>query len=183
MDVLTPNKEREKRMSQTHGLNRRAFLRNAGMTALLGTVGSKTAFAAEVAGVESTPMDAEYDFDTVYSRVGTDSIKWDRARANFGEDIEVGMGIADMDFQAAPCITQALEERCKHENWGYLARPDSYVEGIVAWNKRRYDLDIDPESVALATGVHPGPHCDPQDVRPSRHSRPPNGADVQRLLR
>ena len=156
MDVLTPNKEREKRMSQTHGLNRRAFLRNAGMTALLGTVGSKTAFAAEVAGVESTPMDAEYDFDTVYSRVGTDSIKWDRARANFGEDIEVGMGIADMDFQAAPCITQALEERCKHENWGYLARPDSYVEGIVAWNKRRYDLDIDPESVALATGVHPG---------------------------
>ena len=36
------------------------------------------------------------------------------------------MGIADMDFQRAPSITQALKERMKHENWGYLdmrARP------------------------------------------------------------
>ena len=156
MNILTPNDEREEHMSKTHGLNRRTFLKNAGMTAFLGSVGSKNALAAEMGNVESTLINAEYDFDTVYSRVGSDSVKWDRARANFGEDIQVGMGIADMDFRAAPCITKALEERCKHENWGYLARPDSYVEAIVAWNKRRYDLDVDPESVVLATGVHPG---------------------------
>ncbi|HIF07889.1 MAG TPA: twin-arginine translocation signal domain-containing protein, partial [Gemmatimonadetes bacterium] len=89
-------------MSKTDGLNRRAFLKNAGMTALLGsTVGTKSVLAAEVAGTESAPMKAEYDFDTVYSRFGTDSVKWDRARANFGDDIQVGMGIADMDFRAA----------------------------------------------------------------------------------
>ena len=30
------------------------------------------------------------------------------------------MGIADMDFRAAPAITKALKERLQHENWGYL---------------------------------------------------------------
>ena len=34
--------------------------------------------------------------------------------------IEVGMGIADMDFRAAPAITKALQDRMQHENWGYL---------------------------------------------------------------
>ena len=34
------------------------------------------------------------------------------------------MGIADIDFRAAPSITQALNERMKHENWGYLDMPE-----------------------------------------------------------
>jgi cystathionine beta-lyase len=66
------------------------------------------------------------------------------------------MGIADMDFRVAPCITQALADRCKHELWGYLDTPASYTEAIVGWNKRRYGVDIDPATVVLTTGVHPG---------------------------
>ena len=30
------------------------------------------------------------------------------------------MGIADIDFKAAPSITNAIAARVKHENWGYL---------------------------------------------------------------
>ena len=30
------------------------------------------------------------------------------------------MGIADIDFKAAPSITNAINARVKHENWGYL---------------------------------------------------------------
>ena len=66
------------------------------------------------------------------------------------------MGVADMDFRAAPCITRALAERCAHENWGYLRRPERYVEAVVDWSRRRYDLDIDPDAVVWTTGVHPG---------------------------
>lgn len=144
--------------SQNDGLNRRAFLRNAGMTALAGAVGTGTSWAtAPGTAALKPPADATFDFDTPYSRVGTDCIKWDRQIERFGKDnIVVGMGIADMDFRAAPCITKALAERCQHENWGYLATPASYVEAIVDWNKRRYGLDIDPDSLALTTGVHPG---------------------------
>ena len=144
-------------MSEHGGLNRRAFLRSAGMTAVLGAVGAKTALATEGTDLLQGSLSSQsFDFDTVYNRLGTDCTKWDGAIASFGDDIEVGMGIADMDFQAAPCITEALAERCKHENWGYLRRPSSYVEAVAAWNQKRYGLEIDPESIALTTGVHPG---------------------------
>ena len=143
-------------MSQNLELNRRAFLKSLGVTAVLGAVGAKSASASQASGLPSAPLYPTYDFDEVFDRVGTDCSKWDSPIATFGENIEVGMGIADMDFRAAPCVTKALAERCAHENWGYLRRPDSYVQSIVDWNKRRYDLDVDPGSVVLNTGVHAG---------------------------
>ena len=144
-------------MQQENGLNRRTFLRNAGMTAVLGAVGTRSAFAEEMDVSEPVTTGREvFDFDEVYNRVGTDCTKWDSAIATYGEEIEVGMGIADMDFRAPPCITKALAERCEHENWGYLRRPASYVRSIVDWNSRRYGLDINPSTVVLTTGVHPG---------------------------
>ncbi len=144
-------------MPQQNGLNRRAFLKNVGLTALVGAVGPGTSLAGAAAGATVTPQaSTTFDFDTVYDRVGTDSVKWDAQIARFGRDnVEVGMGIADMDFKAAPCIARALAERCQHENWGYLSIPPSYIEAIVNWNKRRYGLDIDPASIVLSNGVNP----------------------------
>jgi cysteine-S-conjugate beta-lyase len=145
-------------MSHTDGLNRRAFLQNAGMTALLGALGTGTSVAGDAAGaILAPPAGGKYDFDTPYSRVGSDCVKWDQQIRTYGKDnIAVGMGIADMDFRAAPCITRALAERCQHENWGYLDMPKGYTEAIVAWNKKRYGLDINPEQIVMTTGVHPG---------------------------
>ncbi len=143
-------------MSQHKGLNRRAFLKSAGVTAVLGAVGSKPASATQAIGIPSAPLNQTYDFDEIYDRIGTDCSKWDNPIAAFGEDIEVAMGIADMDFRAAPCVTRALAERCTHENWGYLRRPESYLQSIVDWNERRYDLEIDPSTLVWCTGVHGG---------------------------
>ena len=50
-------------MSQNNGLDRRAFLKNAGMTAVLGAVGARSASAAEVTGVQSAPVNQVPDFD------------------------------------------------------------------------------------------------------------------------
>ena len=147
-------------MSQNNGLNRRSFLRNAGLTALVGAVapGSSLAAAAGAALVPA-PDATKFDFDTPYSRIGTDSTKWD-GPINTGltdkDHIVAGMGIADIDFRAAPAITQALNERMKHELWGYMVIPKAFNEGIVAWNKRRYGVDIDPAMMDITTGVHPG---------------------------
>src|SRR5262245_3272384 len=107
-------------MLQNDGLNRRAFLRNAGMTALAGAVGSSAplAAAAEAAGVVAEPVNGKYDFDTPYNRFGTDSTKYDQQIRIYGKDsVQVGMGVADMDFKVAPAITRALTERLQHENW------------------------------------------------------------------
>jgi cystathionine beta-lyase len=125
------------------------------MTALAGAVtGGASAVATRKALAVEPPADV-FDFDTPYDRVGTNSVKYDRQIERFGEKFKIGMGIADMDFRAAPCITRALAERCAHENWGYMNAPKSYIESIVQWNQRRYDLEIDPDSIEIANGVHP----------------------------
>ena len=145
-------------MSHNDGLNRRAFLRNAGLTALAGAVGTGSSLGTAVDAATLEPStNGRYDFDTIYSRIGTDCVKWDQQIRTYGkENIAVGMGIADMDFRVAPCITKALTERIHHENWGYLDVPRSYIDAIVSWNKRRYGLEVNPDSVVLTTGVHPG---------------------------
>jgi cystathionine beta-lyase len=144
-------------MSQNSGLNRRTFLRNAGLTAVVGAVGSRTSLAAEFAAAVAEPSSGKYDFDTPYNRIGTDSTKWDAPTKTLGmEHIVAGMGIADMDFRCAPAITRALNERLKHEVWGYLDTPKAYNDGIISWNKRRYGLDVNPDLLVLTNGVHPG---------------------------
>jgi len=148
-------------MSSTDGLNRRTFLRNAGFTALAGAVGSSTPLAAAAAAASTSlePPDGKYDFDTVYNRFGTDSTKFDQQIRVYGKDsVQVGMGIADMDFKAAPVITEALQARMKHENWGYLDMGKATPEltgAVAAWNKKRYGVDIDPSTMVLSAGVHP----------------------------
>jgi cystathionine beta-lyase len=149
-------------MSQLRRLDRRGFLKNAGATAVLGAVGAKSASATQVPNVPplqpvTPPLpNQSYDFDEIFDRVGTNCSKWDNPIAAFGDDIEVAMGIADMDFRAAPCVTRALAERCTHQNWGYVRRPESYLQSVVDWNKRRYDLEIDPSTLAWCAGVHTG---------------------------
>ncbi len=149
-------------MSKPAGLNRRNFLKGASMTALAGAVGAGTAGAATtIAGAGGPPpylKNGKYDFDTIYSRIGTDCVKWDSQITEFGDKVEVGMGIADMDFRAAPCIGEAMAERLQHENWGYL-NAEAYAtfrETIADWNMERYGLELDPKSIVIATGVHPG---------------------------
>lgn len=152
-------------MAHHDGLNRRAFLKNAGLTALVGVAGTGSPAAAvgsltaPWAGTTGEAAATKYDFDTPYSRVGSDSVKWDQQIRNFGENIVAGMGIADMDFRTAPCITKALMERLQHQNWGYLDMPGftkGMIENVVNWNKKRYGVDINPELMVLTTGVHPG---------------------------
>src|SRR5881628_2685190 len=135
-------------MAQHEGFGRRSFLKNAGLTALAGAVGGGGSVASAAASAAIAASTGKYDFDTPYNRFGTDSVEYDQQIRIYGKDsVQVGMGIADMDFRAAPAITKALTERLQHENWGYLDMPKSFAEGIVSWNKRRYGININPDSL------------------------------------
>ena len=144
-------------MPQNTGLNRRNFLKGAGMTAVAGAVGAGSAGTAAADGMPYL-VDGKYDFDTPYNRFGTDCVKWDSQISAFGDKVKIGMGIADTDFRAAPCIGEAMAERMKHENWGYLSGEAmaSFRETIAEWNQDRYGLEVDPNTIVVATGVHPG---------------------------
>ncbi len=141
-------------MSKVTDFNRRTFLKGAGMTALAGVVASGGSAAA--ATVKPARMKGgKYDFDEIYNRVGSNCFKYDGQIAKFGEEhFEIGMGVADMDFRVAPCVTEALHARTDHENWGYMANTDSLKEAIVEWNRARYGIDIDVDTITMASGVH-----------------------------
>jgi cysteine-S-conjugate beta-lyase len=147
-------------MSQHEGLNRRSFLRNAGLTALAaGAAGTGVPLAAAAPETQTFAPGAngKYDFDTPYNRFGTNSVKYDQQIRVYGPNsVEVGMGIADMDFRAAPSITKALKARLEHENWGYLDMPASFMENVIAWNKKRYGVTFEPSQAVVTMGVHPG---------------------------
>jgi len=142
-------------MTRRRDFDRRTFLRSAGATALLGAAGIQPVSAADPRSSLMLSGREEFDFDEIFDRFGTNCTKWDGAVADAGHAIEVGMGIADTDFRAAPCITRALADRCAHENWGYLRRPAEYSEAVAEWNQRRYGIEINPDDLVWTTGVHP----------------------------
>ena len=102
-------------MSQTNGLNRRAFLRNAGLTALAGAAAGTHAplLAATADTAPAQATNGTFDFDTVYNRFGTDSTKFDQQiqSSTARTACRSGMGIADIDFRAAPSITERASTR------------------------------------------------------------------------
>ena len=66
-------------------------------------------------------------FDAVIERAGTDSMKWDVKEG------VISMGIADMDFKAAPCIQEALRRKVEFGVFGYADIPQTYYESYQHW--------------------------------------------------
>ena len=75
---------------------------------------------------------------------------------NPDNQLDVGMGIADMDFRTLPQVTSALKKRLETENWGYELPPLDYSKNIVAWNKRRYNADVPQGNILNSVGVLDG---------------------------
>lgn len=148
-------------MSESLGFNRRNFIKNAGLTAFAGAAGSNSSFAESTvqSATDSAPFlhDGKFDFDTPYNRFGTDCLKWDDQVRRYGADkLQIGMGVATMDFRAPPCINEAITERLTHENWGYISASDSFLESIVDWNRDRHGYKLDPGSITTSSGIYPG---------------------------
>ncbi len=90
-----------------------------------------------------------YDFDTVIDRSGTASLKWDVAPG------ELPMWVADMDFQAAPEIREALAKRVAHGVFGYSIVPEEWAQAYIGWWRRRHGFEIQPEWLTFCTGAIP----------------------------
>lgn len=145
-------------MSKIVGLNRRTFLKSAGMTALAGAAaGSAAPVIADDNDGNGLFRNSAYDFDKIYNRVGTNCSRWDSPAKKYpGGQFKYGMGVATMDFQAAPCVADSLAKRTSHEVWGYMSSTDSLKEAIAYWNAERYDHEIDPATIQISAGIYPG---------------------------
>lgn len=91
----------------------------------------------------------KYDFSKMTNRFGTDSYKWDV------KENELPMWVADMDFETAPQITEAIKKRADHGIFGYNTVPDKFFDAISAWWKEYHDFEIKNEWMMYCTGVVP----------------------------
>lgn len=90
-----------------------------------------------------------FNFNKRVNRKNTRSMKWDTNR----EDDILPMWVADMDFQTAPAITEAIIKRAEHGVFGYPIIPDSYYEAEVYWSKKRHNIEIQKEWIQFSPGV------------------------------
>lgn len=90
-----------------------------------------------------------YDFSKLTNRKETNSLKWDV------ETNELPMWVADMDFETAPEIVEALQKRLDHKIFGYNIVPDEYFESIQNWWSSRHKFKIENEWMMFCIGVVP----------------------------
>ena len=91
----------------------------------------------------------KYDFDTITDRRSTWASKWDVAEG------ELPLSMADMEFQAAPEIREALKSRLDNGIFGYTDIPDVWYQAYMDWWKKRHGLEIEKDQLVFCTGVIP----------------------------
>lgn len=106
-----------------------------------------------------------YDFGQVLSRKGTSSMKWDRYK---DQDV-LPFWVADMDFEIASPIQNAMHQRMQHPMFGYTLAPDGLAPAVIGHLEREYGWSVQPEWIVWLPGVVAGlaascrAFCDPGD--------------------
>lgn len=90
---------------------------------------------------------------TYTDRKHTDCCKWDEQAELFGQEGLHAMWVADMDFQAPPCVLTALRNYIDHGVFGYYSIPDSYYESFINWEKTYHGYEVKKEWLRFSPGV------------------------------
>ena len=91
----------------------------------------------------------QYNFSKLTNRFNTNSLKWDV------NNNELPMWVADMDFETAPEIREAIRKKVDFGIYGYTIISDEYYLSISNWWERRHNLKIEKEWILFCTGVVP----------------------------
>nr|WP_286207916.1 MalY/PatB family protein [Clostridium caldaquaticum] len=83
------------------------------------------------------------------NRRNTNSLKWDV------KENELPMWVADMDFQTAPEIIEAILKRANHGIFGYNIVPHEFFQAIANWWDKRHHFKIEKDWMMFCTGVVP----------------------------
>lgn len=95
-------------------------------------------------------MDKLYNFKDCPHRTQTGSLKWDRYSADV-----LPLWVADMDFETAPEIIEALNKRLAHKVFGYTIPYDSVYEAVIQYLKRAHHYSIKKEFINFLPGLVP----------------------------
>ena len=90
-----------------------------------------------------------FEFDRELDRRPFDSLKWNVAPG------ELPMWVADMDFETAPAVMEAIARRAAHGTYGYSIVPREWYAAIGQWWQTRHGFFIPAEWLMLCTVVVP----------------------------
>ena len=96
-----------------------------------------------------------YNFDEVVCRKHTDALKLEALAPRWGRTDLLPLWVADMDFKTPPFIVEVMKKRMECEVFGYTAKPESWYEAIISWQKRRHKWTITKEMISFVPGVVP----------------------------
>lgn len=88
-------------------------------------------------------------FDCPPDRRDSGSMKWDE------RPDALPLWVADMDFETAPCVIEALHRRVQHGIFGYTMVRPAYYQALQWWFATYHGLEINRESVMYVPGVVP----------------------------
>lgn len=91
-------------------------------------------------------------FDQVIDRRNTNSYKWDK----YADPAVIPVWVADMDFQAAPPILEALQKVTEHGIFGYSKCPDELYDVVIERLKTRHGWDVKKDWIVWLPGLVPG---------------------------
>lgn len=95
----------------------------------------------------------KYDFDKVFNKENTDSVKWNFTKKILGYDDVIPMWIADMDFETVPEVKEAIIKRAAQGIYGYSEIMDGYYDSIINWIEKRHNWRIEKEWLCISPGV------------------------------
>lgn len=91
------------------------------------------------------------DFDTIFDRRNTNSMKWDAYPADV-----LPLWVADMDFRSPEPIIRALHDRVAHGIFGYKSDLQQLRITFVDWVYKRYHWKIQANEILFIPGVITG---------------------------
>lgn len=94
-----------------------------------------------------------YNFDVCPDRRKSDAMKYCALDELYGRHDLTPLWIADMDFEVAPEITEALSQRFRHNVYGYASVPEDFFPSITGWLLNRHGFEVEREEITFVPGV------------------------------
>lgn len=95
----------------------------------------------------------KYDFDKIVDRRGSGDYKHGGLLDVFGREDLIPLWVADMDFETAPFITEALRKRLDHSLFGYTSTPEDYWPTVRQWILDHHQWDVKTEWMTFVPGI------------------------------
>lgn len=92
-------------------------------------------------------------FEQGIERENTGCVKWDMRQQVFGRADVIPLWIADMDFSAPECVTDAIVQRAGHGAFGYCCADPAEKQALIDWMEQRHATKVDASSILFSPGV------------------------------